>query len=236
MRNKVFIFIIGFVAGISIGVLFSVAIKALLSKVREMDLSLNKINLKQTEMSQRLDSIQGKLVPDAKKSASSNTAKYTPQQPGKSTVNTPVKSTSPISPNTGSATISQDSDVEVMTNQLLTVTSVSLLDKDTAKADKKNQETDSTIAAMSEVGVSEEPKEYRVEFWKSPLNYKGYKMSRGKIVIYGLTPAGGLMWLSKDNDNYYLVNGQTPYKLEFTDDFKPLEQVTDKATLKKLRL
>ena len=82
----------------------------------------------------------------------------------------------------------EDSDIVVMTNQLLSVLSVPLSTKDTNVMSKKNKETDSTLAAMSDIGDIKDPLQYRIEFWKSPLNYKGYKMSRGKIILYGMSP------------------------------------------------
>jgi len=240
MKNKIFIFTGGLLAGLVIGVLFSVAIKELLIQFKELHLSLNKIDLKQSQLSQRLDSIQGKLIPDNKK-------------PVITAVTTPTKTTIPSTtkpevqpgdvksqmPNANTITTDpaeDDSDVVVMTNQLIVATSVSVQSRDTAKGNKKTEKMDSTIAAMSEVSESKEPQSYRLEFWKSPLNYKGYKMSRNTIIVYGLQPSGGEIWLSKEEGKFYLINGLTPYRLDYTDDYKPLEQVTDKALLKKLRL
>lgn len=193
MKNKILLFTGGLVAGLILGVLFSVAIKELILQFKEVHLSLNKINLKESELSQRLDSIQGKLVPDNKKTPAATL------QPNQKTVsqNLPknvspqlnTKSPAQNTDNTASTKPAEnDSDVVVMTNQLISVLSVHLRDKDTNTVSKKTQETDSTIAAMSEVSDSQKPTDYRVEFWKSPLNYKGYKMSTGKIVLYGINP------------------------------------------------
>jgi len=238
MRNKVFIFIGGLFAGLIIGVLFSVAIKELISQFKELHLTLNNINLKQSQLSQRLDSIQGKLLPDVKKQGNpiaqnniktaSNPSKAPQPQAGEKPQNT-LNSVSASS----NARLTTDSDVVVMTDQLIVATSVSLENKDTLNRNKKTEKMDSAIAALSDVKVSKEPQEYRIEFWKSPLNYKGYKMSRGKIIVYGLMPAGGLIYLTKEENNYYLVNGVTRYKLEYTDEYKPLEQVMEKSMQKK---
>ncbi len=238
MRNKVFIFIGGLFAGLIIGVLFSVAIKELISQFKELHLTLNNINLKQSQLSQRLDSIQGKLVPDTKKSANSGSQNNVKMASNPSKISQPQTGEKPQNAiNSGStlsnAQLATDSDVVVMTDQLIVSTSISLENKDTVNRNKKVEKMDSAIAALSDVKESHEPQEYRIEFWKSPLNYKGYKMSRGKIIIYGLMPAGGLMYLTKDESNYYLVNGVTRYKLEYTDEYKPLEQVIEKNTPKK---
>ncbi len=238
MRNKIFIFSVGLVAGLTIGVLFSVAIKELITQFKELHLSLNKINLRQSELSQRIDSIQGKLIPDAKKPATptQNNSKNPAPVATKTSVNQPGTKTQNTFPsNTASTSMPQDTDVVVMTNQLVAVLAVPLLNKDTARPNKKNQQTDSTIAAMSDVGNSKESPNYRVEFWKSPLNYKGYKMSRGKIILYGINPVTPVN-LTHDEDTYYLVVNQSAYKVEYTDDYKPFEKVADKIVLKKLGL
>lgn len=239
MRNKILIFIVGLFAGLTFGVLFSVAIKELITQFKELHLSLNRINLKQSQLSQRLDSIQGKLIPDTKKSVS-----YTQQSNTKSiatnTVKTPIpqdntKLQNPKSDAPSPGTIAHDSDIVVMTNQLVSVLSVPLKNNDTSSVNKKNLKTDSALASMSDIGDTREATNYRVEFWKSPLNYKGYKMSRGKIILYGLSPVTSIN-LMLDNDTYYLLVNQNAYKVEYTDDYKPFEKITDKAILKKAGL
>lgn len=239
MKNKILIFTAGLLAGLIIGVLFSVAIKELLIQFREVHLSLNKINLKQSQLSQRLDSIQGKLVPDTKK-----TTVATIQSNIKTTVQSPQKNSASkengkkhnqtISNNVSNASDDDnDSDIVVMTNQLVSVLSAHLQNKDTSTVNKKTEEADSTIAAMSDVGAPPQSADWRIEFWKSPLNYKGYKMSMGKIVLYGINPDTPVN-LTLEQGAYYLLVNRGAYRLDFTDDYRPFERVTDKIILKKL--
>ena len=122
-----------------------------------------------------------------------------------------------------------------MTNQLVSVISAPLKNRDTALINKKNQETDSTLESMSDITDNKESVYFRVEFWKSPLNYKGYKMSKGKIVLYGLTPVPTSTLLLMDG-NYYFSVGMNVFRVEYTDDYKPFEKVTDKGILKKIGL
>jgi len=239
MKNKVFVFTIGLLAGLTIGVLFSVAIKELIVQFKELHISLNRINLKQSQLSQRLDSIQGKLVPDTKKPA--NTPAQANTKPATPTVaknNSPqdIKNSDPSKVNTIASIGSEDdSNVVVMTNQLVSVLSVHLRNDDTNSVNKKSAETDSTLAAMSDVDNSKVISRYRIEFWKSPLNYKGYKMSDGKIILYGITPDVPVNITLTDNI-YYLQVGQSVYKIDFTDDYRPFEKVLDKTILKKLSI
>jgi hypothetical protein len=60
-----------------------------------------------------------------------------------------------------------------------------------------------------------------VEFWKSPVNFKGYKMSKNKIVLYGLNYDENLK-IEKIDDLFYLKNFDKYYLLEYSDSFKPL--------------
>lgn len=60
-----------------------------------------------------------------------------------------------------------------------------------------------------------------IEFWKSPVNFRGYKMSKNKIVIYGLQHDDNLR-IEKHTNMFYLKNLDLYYLLEYTDSFKPL--------------
>lgn len=236
MKNKILIFIAGLVAGVTFGVLFSVAIKELIGQFKELHISLNRINQKQSQLSQRMDSIQGKLVPDAKKAtpvAQVNTKSTTPASPRTPITQDNGKPANQKSNVSTSKSTQGDTDVVVMTNQLVSVISAQLINKDTVN--RKNAETDSTLEAMSDINSTKQPVYFRVEFWKSPLNYKGYKMSRGKIVLYGITPVP-LASLTLKDDVYYLLINQSALRVEYTDDYKPFERVTDKTILKKLGL
>lgn len=48
-----------------------------------------------------------------------------------------------------------------------------------------------------------------------------------------LTPETSINLTLQGGDYYLLVN-QEAYKVDFTDDYKPFEKITDKTTLKKL--
>jgi len=62
-----------------------------------------------------------------------------------------------------------------------------------------------------------------VEFWESPINFSGYKLSKSKLVIYGLSPQLGYELLKKDKV-YYLKFHSITYELYETEDFKQFVQ------------
>jgi hypothetical protein len=73
-----------------------------------------------------------------------------------------------------------------------------------------------------------------IEIWTSPLNYKGYKMNRNKIILYGLTDTESLKAYKLD-DELYLQNGSLVFHLDNTNEFRPYEKVSSEAILSKLK-
>ncbi len=75
---------------------------------------------------------------------------------------------------------------------------------------------------------------FNIEFWQSPLNYKGYKLSKYKMILYGM-PSENDIKVFKLEDNIYLKNMAMVYKLEYASDFKSYERVTDENIISKLK-
>jgi hypothetical protein len=238
MKNKIVLFVFGLLAGIAIGVVFDVGIKAVFRQIRELHLSLNKIGVQQSQISQRLDSIQGKLK-DNKKGAVAIKTDMKAIMPVVQKDNAVAKNTLTNGSGNADSLIAEkeqsDSNIVVMTNQLITISSLHVKDIDSVSSNKSNARSDSMLASMTNTSNEEDPSVYRVEFWQSPLNFKGYKMSLGKLVLYGINSTGHVA-LVKGDDGYYLLANQSAYKVIYTDDFKPFERVTDRMVLKKLSL
>ncbi len=246
VKNKIWFFTFGLFAGVTIGVVFGVAIKALLSHMNALHLSLNKIDNREDKISQRLDSIEGKLSDQNKKmntpvvAKNSNTKIITPLAENSNATGNAADSGTKISDGVDSIDVGNnepDSNVNVvvMTNQLVTISSVPLTNLDTTSSKKSTKHSDSLIANMSEVAAVPDPSSYRIEFWQSPLNFKGYKMSKGKLILYGINSTSPVK-LVKWEDAFYLLSNQTAYHIDYTDDFRPFERVADKSVLKKLSL
>jgi hypothetical protein len=73
-----------------------------------------------------------------------------------------------------------------------------------------------------------------IEYWQSPLNYKGYKMSKYKLVLYGIASEDEIKVFKLD-DNYYLKSSGTVYKLDYTGDFHSFDRVSDEVILNILK-
>ncbi|MFL5763013.1 MAG: hypothetical protein ACJ77K_03665 [Bacteroidia bacterium] len=75
---------------------------------------------------------------------------------------------------------------------------------------------------------------FNLEFWSSPLNYKGYRMSKYKLILYGIASADGLK-LFKADDVVYMKSAGLVYRLDPTGDFKPYERITDENIISRLK-
>ena len=73
-----------------------------------------------------------------------------------------------------------------------------------------------------------------VELWKSPLHYKGYKMSKNKLVLYGLNSLEEIKLYKLDNTTYMKLSSVV-YKLEQNPEYKSYQHVDDVAIVNKLK-
>lgn len=133
--------------------------------------------------------------------------------------------------NDNNLTISNDENINVLKEELIGVKNLYLKDFDANSGFKSI--SDSALTAMSGISSNKKNDFYMVEFWKTPLNSKGYKMTRNRVLIYGIKEKEDLT-LVKLNDNYYLKNNSEVFKLNYSPDFKPMERVSENAILQKL--
>lgn len=119
-----------------------------------------------------------------------------------------------------------NSEIVVRTNELLGEKIVALVNLDGTKA------IDSIRS--KEAGIKEDPgKSVTIEFWQSPLNYKGYTLSRSRLVLFGFATDESVSLYRMDNMMFMKTNGGV-FRLENTADFRQLERVTDEALLARL--
>jgi hypothetical protein len=129
---------------------------------------------------------------------------------------------------TGNAFITDpNGEIVVRTNELLGEKVVSLVNLDGTKA------IDSIRS--KEAGIKEEPgKSVTIEFWQSPLNYKGYTLSRSRLVLFGFGTEENIA-LYRLEQSMFMKTAGGVFRLENTADFRQLERVTDEALLAKLQ-
>ncbi|WP_027421324.1 hypothetical protein [Crocinitomix catalasitica] len=63
-----------------------------------------------------------------------------------------------------------------------------------------------------------------VEFWESPLNFSGYKLSKNKLILYGLSDQFKYQ-IYKRNKVYYIGFEDILYGLKETQEFLPFVEV-----------
>jgi hypothetical protein len=64
-----------------------------------------------------------------------------------------------------------------------------------------------------------------VEFWESPLNFEGYKLSKKKLIVYGLSSQFDYK-VYKDGTTYFFSYQNIYYKMKETQDFLPFVEVS----------
>jgi hypothetical protein len=130
--------------------------------------------------------------------------------------------------NENDAYTSDDENINVLKEELLSVKNITLKDFDGNQFSK----TDSVLYSESGIQPNSKTDLYLIEFWKTPLNSKGYKMTRNRILIYGIKENQDLC-VAKIKDNFYLKNNTEVYQLNYSSDFKPMIKVNEESIIKK---
>ncbi|MBC7412905.1 MAG: hypothetical protein H7331_10700 [Bacteroidia bacterium] len=91
---------------------------------------------------------------------------------------------------------------------------------------RKANASDSLMADVANVPTSASNvlRTITVEYWQSPINYKGYKMSSGKLILFGLSPDEPLS-LTEINNDFFLKHANNVYKVASCADFHSLERM-----------
>ncbi len=73
---------------------------------------------------------------------------------------------------------------------------------------------------------------YIIEFWVSPVNYKGYKFYNDRIVLFGIEEPDAVQ-LIKRNDKLLFKYGKELFSLERSENFSPFIPETEKPSISK---
>ncbi|HRZ42869.1 MAG TPA: hypothetical protein P5228_09235 [Bacteroidales bacterium] len=127
-----------------------------------------------------------------------------------------------INPDDTLITIDATGPGAIAREELLAIRKIKVTDSGEPAATKGgNTGSDSLLTALTGVKPAEGFREYILEFWQNPLNYKGYKIIRDKIVLYGLPPEQSYKLLSGEG-TLVLQTPQYNYTLREASDFLPL--------------
>lgn len=87
------------------------------------------------------------------------------------------------------------------------------------------QEPDSLLLSAAEIKNDQVKKPVvHVEFWHSPVNFKGYKFDGRHLLTYGPSPEDDLDIYVR-RGMYFLMWGDQMYRLERRDDFSPFQKI-----------
>ena len=121
----------------------------------------------------------------------------------------------------------KEEDIHIAQEELLSVKNIKVIDLDAAT------HRDTLTGQLAGVASSEYPNLFFVEFWKTPLNSKGYRMTRNRVILYGLSDFSSIT-IYKVDDSFYLKNDDVVYKISSGTEFKPMELVQDSNLLAKI--
>lgn len=198
-----------FVFGVSIGLLVGVAF--FIFKIDDYLKRFNKPNI---------DNI--KIVEQSVSNAADS--KEDSKSEKKSTINT--KKSPTINYSEVDALLKEES-INVAQEELLSVKNIKVIDLDT------HTKRDTLTGQLAGVTSADYPNLFFVEFWKTPLNSKGYRMTRNRVILYGLSDFSSIT-IYKVDDNFYLKNDDVVYKISSGTEFKPMELVQDSDLLAKI--
>lgn len=95
------------------------------------------------------------------------------------------------------------------------------------KADKAKGDSAPEAESSSEIETTG-TEVLKVEYWRSPVNYNGYKYNAGKLILYGVGEKEPLSF-KKLASNLYMLRNNEWYRLSVNDSgmrFKPLSEST----------
>ncbi len=123
--------------------------------------------------------------------------------------------------------LKEEEAIKVAQEELLSVKNIKVINLDV------RSRKDTLTGQLAGVTSSDYPNMFFVEFWKTPLNSKGYRMTRNRVILYGLSDFSSIT-IYKVDDNYYLKNDDLVYKISAGTEFKPMEPVNDSELLARI--
>ena len=97
----------------------------------------------------------------------------------------------------------------------------------------KTNSIDSLIEETSEVTIQNKHL-YRIEYWETPIHYKGYKMANNKLVLYGLEPDPNNKLVLLE-DHLYFRHAAGVFHIQPTFESMPFSRVKDEYIIQQLQ-
>ena len=123
--------------------------------------------------------------------------------------------------------IKEDSGINIASDELLTVKNIKIIQLGEFIPSKDSSDIQKTRLDDTNSDL------YFVEFWKTPLNSKGYRFTKNKIMLYGFDDFSNLTLYEIDH-SFYIKSSDQVYKLLYSSEFKQLDRVLDSELLAKI--
>lgn len=123
-----------------------------------------------------------------------------------------------------------DEEIIVKQDQLLITATLPVTDK----SEHKQADSDSLSQSVAEKlnpaadlpEADEQSGSFSVEFWVSPVNYRGYKMSKNKLVLFGIEEPDAVK-LYRVNNDLYMYYLKDYYRLNNSFEFMAYQKLKD---------
>jgi hypothetical protein len=147
-----------------------------------------------------------------------------------------LKDTSTISSENVSAdttsTLYEDN-IEVKKDIMIVSIVLPVIDKSTHKDESLSKETAQKLPE-ADLPIDIKNDSMTVEFWVSPIHYKGYKMSKNTLVLFGIENLNDII-LYRLNNYIYMKYGQSYYPMSVTFDYTPYQKLKDSEIPQELK-
>jgi hypothetical protein len=121
--------------------------------------------------------------------------------------------------------------IQVRKEVMISVAQLKVIRKGTPAG--KENEIDSILNKSNDVKSDAPVVVYDIEFWKSPLNSRGYRMGKRKIALYGIDPSKNIA-LYQLEEGLFLQTDKSVFRLEPSSEFRSFKAVSDASILKRL--
>ena len=130
-------------------------------------------------------------------------------------------STNAVHSENTSDSLTADANIVIKKDELVTVLEVPVLNKSAEKS--KESLAKETAEKLNPAAQLPEPDSHpvalQVEFWQSPVNYKGFKLAKNKLVLFGIDRPDAVKLYSL-NDQLYMQYDKMITKLSPAEDYQ----------------
>jgi hypothetical protein len=146
---------------------------------------------------------------------------------------TSVKDTTNLSSDTTAAVEAEGEDIEVKKDIMIVSILLPVMDKSLQKVESQSNDIAEKLPE-ADLPFEGRVDTFTVEFWVSPIHYKGYKMSKNKLLLFGIENIEDVK-LYRVNNVIYMRYGESLYPLSFTYDFMPYQKLKEAETPQELK-